>query len=196
MSRLASLHKADLSGDALAIWERTTRMQSLDVLTEDGGLAGPFNAYMYAPEIGTRLADLGTALLTKTSIPRRTAELMVITVGARWKAEFEWYAHARMARENGVPDSVISAIGAGEEPSFDREDDAAMYRVARELAETGRLEDATYEAAERVVGPRGMVEVTSLCGFYTLISFLLNAFDVPVPPGERAMWSGGSESAP
>jgi 4-carboxymuconolactone decarboxylase len=45
-----------------------------------------------------------------------------------------------------------------------------------------------YEAAEQVVGPRGLVEVISLCGFYTLISFLLNGFVVPVPAGAPQMW--------
>jgi 4-carboxymuconolactone decarboxylase len=188
MSRLPSLHENDLGEDALAIWNRLTRMQSLDVFTQDGGLSGPFNAFLYAPEIGGRLAELGTTLLTRTSVPRRTLELMVITVGAHWKAEFEWYAHARMARENGVPDSVIAAIGTGDVPSFESDDDTVMYRVARQLVESGRLDDATYRAAERIVGTRGLVEVISLCGFYTLISFLLNGFDVPVPPGERTMW--------
>jgi 4-carboxymuconolactone decarboxylase len=163
-------------------------MQSLDVFTADGGLSGPFNAFLYAPEIGARLADMGTALLTRTSVPRRTLELMVITVGANWKAEFEWYAHAQMARDNGVPETVIAAIGAGEEPVIEDTDDAVMYTVARQLAATGRLDDATYSAAQHVVGERGLVEVVSLCGFYTLISFLLNAFEVPAPPGATSMW--------
>jgi hypothetical protein len=28
----------------------------------------------------------------------------------------------------------------------------------------------------------------SLCGYYTLISFLLNGFEVPLPPGAAPMW--------
>jgi hypothetical protein len=32
----------------------------------------------------------------------------------------------------------------------------------------------------------GLVELVSLCGYCTLISFLLNAFAVPLPPGARA----------
>jgi hypothetical protein len=34
-----------------------------------------------------------------------------------------------------------------------------------------------------------MVELVSLCGYYTLISFLLNAFTVPLPPGTAPMWA-------
>src|SRR4051812_27031687 len=122
MSRLPSLHKDELNDDAIGIWQQVARMQSLEVFTEDGGLAGPFNAFLYAPEIGSRLADLGTALLTRTSVPRRTLEMMVITVGAHWKSEFEWYAHARMARESGLEDRIIDAIAAGADPPFDNDD--------------------------------------------------------------------------
>jgi hypothetical protein len=32
----------------------------------------------------------------------------------------------------------------------------------------------------------------SLCGYYTLISFLLNAFDVPLPPDTPPMWAGSA----
>jgi hypothetical protein len=34
-----------------------------------------------------------------------------------------------------------------------------------------------------------MVELVSLCGYYTLISFLLNAFAVPLPPDALPMWA-------
>jgi len=33
-----------------------------------------------------------------------------------------------------------------------------------------------------------MVELVSLCGYYTLISFTLNAFEVPLPSGATEKW--------
>lgn len=51
-----------------------------------------------------------------TSIERRLSEIAIITIGARWQAEFEWWAHAPMAREHGVADAVVDAIGRGEDP--------------------------------------------------------------------------------
>jgi hypothetical protein len=33
-----------------------------------------------------------------------------------------------------------------------------------------------------------MVELVALCGFYTLVSFLLNSFEVPLPPGAQPIW--------
>jgi 4-carboxymuconolactone decarboxylase len=114
--------------------------------------------------------------------------------GARWQAEFEWWAHARMAREHGVADSIVDAIGDGEDPPFEADDERAVYAVARQLAHAGGLDRETYDDAHRFLGDAGMVELVSLCGYYTLISFLLNAFAVPLPPDAAPMWAGSCGS--
>ncbi|HEY2488197.1 MAG TPA: carboxymuconolactone decarboxylase family protein, partial [Streptosporangiaceae bacterium] len=79
------------------------------LVNEEGGLAGPFNAFVHAPDVGQHLALLGRVLRFGTSLERRLTEVAIITVGARWKAEFEWWAHAGMARRHGVPDAVVDA---------------------------------------------------------------------------------------
>jgi 4-carboxymuconolactone decarboxylase len=94
-----------------------------------------------------------------------------------------------MARDHGVPERIISAIGAGEEPRFDSDDDRVIYDLARQLLQRGQIEHDTYAAAERILGQRGLVEIVTLCGYYTLISFLLNGFAVPLPQGEPYQWS-------
>ena len=125
-----------------------------------------------------------------SSIERRLTEVAIITVGSRWKAEFEWWAHAAMARRHGVPDAVVDAIGHGEEPLFAADDERVVYTAARELVTAGELSGPAYAAARALLGDTGMVELVSLCGYYTLISFLLNAFVVPLPPGAEPMWRG------
>jgi len=124
-----------------------------------------------------------------TSIERRLSEIAIITTGARWQAEFEWWAHASMAREHGVADAVVDAIGHGEDPPFEADDERAVYAVARQLVRSGRLDQETYDAAHGFLGDVGLVELVCLCGYYTLISFLLNAFAVPLPPGAAPMWA-------
>jgi 4-carboxymuconolactone decarboxylase len=138
--------------------------------------------------VGQRLVDLGGALRFRTSIDRRLLELAIITTGARWKSEFEWWAHSRMARQHGVADDVIAAIAAGETPAFEHDDERVVHAVATQLHERGRLDDDTYRAAHDLLGDRGMVELVSLCGYYTLVSFTLNAFEVPLPAGETRTW--------
>jgi 4-carboxymuconolactone decarboxylase len=188
VSRLPNLRREELAPEGQAVWDAVVGTRSEDLVNADGGLVGPFNAFVHAPGVGRRMTSLGATLRFHTSIERRLTEVAIITVGARWQAEFEWWAHARMAREHGVPDAVVTAIGRGEDPPFEADDERAVYQAARQLAHTGQLGAPAYEAVQRLLGDAGVVELVSLCGYYTLISFLLNAFGVPLPPGASPQW--------
>ena len=190
MTRIPYVRREELGPEGQRLWDSIVGSRGSSVVTADGGLAGPFNAFVTAPGAGQRLSSLGATLRFETSIDRRLSEVAIITIGARWRAEFEWWAHARMARENGVPDAVVEAIGRGENPPFEADDERAVYMVARQLGESGRLGEETFGAAHRILGDAGMVELVSLCGYYTLVSFLLNAFAVPLPPDAAPMWAG------
>ncbi|MGD0373138.1 MAG: carboxymuconolactone decarboxylase family protein [Streptosporangiaceae bacterium] len=192
MSRLPYLRRDDLDPDRQAVWDSVIGSRGDQLVNEQGGLVGPFNAFVQAPDVGRHLTALGRVLRFETSIERRLSEVAIITVGAAWKAEFEWWAHARMAREHGVPDAVVDAIGRGDDPPFEASDERTVYAVARQLTRTGRVEEETYGAAQRLLGDAGVVELVSLCGYYTLISFLLNAFAVPLPQGATPNWPSPS----
>src|SRR5437868_6438773 len=123
MSRLPYLRRDDLDDQGREVWDSLAESRGATIVNDQGGLVGPFNAWVHAPGVGRRIADLGATLRFQTSIDRRLLELAIITVGAQWKAEFEWWAHRRMAREHGVTDDVIAAIGRDEPPSFERDDE-------------------------------------------------------------------------
>ena len=188
MSRLPDLRRDQLDPAGQEVFDQVVGTRGSQVVTAAGGLAGPFNAFVHAPDVGRHLSALGAALRFGTSIERRLTEVAIITAGSRWKAEFEWWAHARMAREQGVPEEVVDAIGRGDDPPFAASDERTVYAVARELALSGALSEDSYTAAHGLLGDAGLVELVSLCGYYTLISYLLNAFAVPVPPGATLMW--------
>lgn len=189
MDRLPYLRYDELTADGQAVWDDIVGTRGDRLVAEQGGLIGPFNAFVHAPGVGRHLSALGAAVRFGTSIERRLSELAIITVGARWQAEFEWWAHAQTARRHGVPDAVVDAIARGDDPPFAAEDERVVHAVATQLTRTGRLDHACYDAARRLLGDAGTVELVSLCGYYTLVSFLLNAFDVPLPSGETRTWA-------
>jgi len=188
MTRIPYVRREELGPEGQQLWDGLVGNLGDLVVTAGGGLAGPFNAFVTAPGAGRRLSSLGATLRFGTSIQRRLSEIAIITTGARWQAEFEWWAHAPMAREHGVAAAVVDAIGRGEDPPFEADDERAVYAVARQLSLSGRLDQETYDAAHCLLGDVAMVELVALCGYYTLISFLLNAFAVPLPPGAAPMW--------
>jgi 4-carboxymuconolactone decarboxylase len=190
VNRLPYIRRDDLGPDGQEVWDSVVGSRGATLVNEQGGLVGPFNAFVHAPDVGRHLTSLGRVLRFETSIERRLSEVAIITVGARWKAEFEWWAHARMARRHGVAGAVVDAIGRGEEPAFELDDERTVYTIARQLTETGRVDQDAYAAAQQLLGDAGVVELVSLCGYYTLVSFLLSAFAVPLPLGVPPTWSG------
>ncbi|HSR87006.1 MAG TPA: hypothetical protein VLM11_22730 [Streptosporangiaceae bacterium] len=194
MTRLSNLRRDELDPAGQDVWDKIVGTRGEQLVDADGTLVGPFNAFVHAPDVGRRLSSLGAAVRFGTSIERRLSEVAIITVGARWKAEFEWWAHARMAREHGVPDAVVDAIGRGKQPPFAASDERIVYAVARELTNAGQVSQPSYDAALDLLGEAGLVELVSLCGYYTLISYLLNAFAVPLPPGAYQMWAAAEDS--
>jgi 4-carboxymuconolactone decarboxylase len=190
VSRLPPLRHDDLDPDQRQVWDSIAGTRDTAQPDTGGGLPGPFNAFVHAPGVGQHLTSLGLALRYHTSIERRLTEVAILSVGAHWQAEFEWWAHAKMARRHGVAEPVIEAIRRGEDPPFEAGDERAVHAVACQLASTGRISQDAYDAAHQVLGDTGMVELVTLCGYYTLISYLLNGFDVPLPPGETPAWDG------
>jgi 4-carboxymuconolactone decarboxylase len=194
MDRLPELRRDQLSAAGQAVWDLLVETRGSNVVTAQGSLRGPFNAFVQAPDVGGPLASLGAVLRFGTSFGRRLTELAIITVAAAWQAEYEWTAHARLAREAGVPDAVVDAIGRREAPPFTAADEQIVYSAARQLAADGHLSQAAYDAAHGLLGDAGVVELVALCGYYTTISFILNAFAVPLPPGVPPMWPASQAS--
>ena len=193
MGRLAPVTFGQLNEDQRALWENITtgprgnpERPHGGLAGEDGALIGPFNALFQSPQIGDAVQQLGAALRYGTSLPADLLEVAILTVGGEWRANFEFWAHARLGAAAGVPQAAIEAIRDGETPQFDDPRHAAVYAFGRELIETKRVSDERYDALKALVGERGVFEVASVMGYYALVSIALNTFNVGMPPGVDA----------
>src|SRR5437763_16183931 len=119
MTRIPYVRREELGPEGQQLWDGIVNGQRRDlVLTPEGGLAGPFNAFITAPDAGRRLLSLGAMLLSRTSSERRLSEIAIIMIGARWQAEFEWFAQPPMAPAQRVAGVAVDGIRGGEEPPF------------------------------------------------------------------------------
>ncbi|WP_376091882.1 carboxymuconolactone decarboxylase family protein [Roseomonas sp. CCTCC AB2023176] len=148
-----------------------------------GVMIGPLRAAIHSPDLAARWSAFGEALRYNTILPKRLNELAILVTGRRWTAQVEWWVHATAAAAAGLPEPIIEAIRIGEPPAFDDQDDAAIYEFARQLQQTGTVDDATYGAVLDRWGPRGVVELTAVIGYYTLVAMTLNVHAIPLPDG-------------
>ncbi|WP_025771047.1 carboxymuconolactone decarboxylase family protein [Thioalkalivibrio sp. HK1] len=174
--------------DAILGGDRAQDRSMLDLVDERGGLAGPFNAWAHRPDLGEFIHRLGERLRYHGQLPAAAREIAILAVGVKWMAEFEWWAHARVARREGVDEGVLNAILAGERPSLPDPIERLAYDIAVDLLHRGRIERRAYEEALERIGESGLVELVVLVGFYCTVCFALNAFEVPLPPGEEPVF--------
>ena len=148
-----------------------------------GALVGPLRAALHSPELADRWSKLGEFLRYGTTLPKRASELAILVTGRRWNSQVEFHVHAKAAHAAGLPDAVIEAIRLAQSPLFDDPDDDAVYEYARQLQEYGQVADQAYARVRDRWGTVGVVELTALIGYYTMVSMTLNAHDIPLPDG-------------
>lgn len=160
-----------------------------------GAVAGPLRVWLQSPELASKAQALGRYARFDSSLPPRLSELAILVTARVWGSDFEWGTHAPIAREAGVPGQAIEAIAQGRRPDFSDDDAAAVFDFAVELHLDRFVSDATFERARRQLGPQGVVDLVGICGYYTLISMTINAFQIPAEGMEGLPPLDGPQSA-
>ena len=151
-----------------------------------GGLGGPFQAWLRSPELADRLQKVGEYLRFSSAVPRRLNELAILITARAWDAQYEWYAHHRMAMQAGLDPAVAADLAEGRRPVSMQADEAVVYDFCTELRANRNVGDATLAAALDLLGEQGVVDLIAVCGYYDVVSMTLNVANVPLPEGVPA----------
>ena len=152
---------------------------------ERAGTGGPFNVLLRSPEMGDIAQQLGAHIRFHSSLPRRLNEMAILIVAREWTAQYEWYAHKRLALQAGVTQAVVDAIAAGRRPTALQADEQALYTFETELLARREVSDPTFKAAVSALGERGIVDLIGLMGYYHIVSMALNVDRYPLPDGAK-----------
>ncbi|MEQ8395842.1 carboxymuconolactone decarboxylase family protein [Thalassobaculum sp.] len=161
-----------------------------------GVVIGPLRAALHSPELADRWQQLGAFLRFRTCLPPRLNELAILVTGRRWNSELEWVVHADAALKAGLDPAIIEAIRQSEPPRFSDDQEAEIYAYAREMQLTGQVSDPTYNAVLKRWQERGVVELTALIGYYTMVSMTLNAHRIPLPDSMTPQLYPNGEAPP
>jgi 4-carboxymuconolactone decarboxylase len=137
------------------------------------------------PEIAKRGAHLSDYLRRESSLPPRVQELAMLVTARALDCQYIWNAHAASGRRAGLGDETVDGLRERRKLTGLAPDEAAVVAFGQEFFRSHRVSAASFKAALAQFGVRGVVELTNLMGYYALLAFNVNAFEVELPR-ERA----------
>lgn len=150
-------------------------------LTHDGTPLNIFAMLSHHPKLLKRFNLLGGFLLNKGLVPAREREIVILRIGWRARAEYEFGQHTIIGRAEGLSDAEIAGL-AGAEHRWS-EDDATLIALADDLADDDCVSDTTWDSLTNRWNDAEIIELIVTAGFYRLVSGLLNSTGVPLDDG-------------
>ena len=163
----------------------TKKYNAFTTVRDDGAILGPWSAWLHEPDLGTAIWDVTKAMTRFRHLPELVRQVVILTVGSRYGAAYEIYAHSVVGRAAGISDEQLATITAGHRPENLSPEAECAYNAAKALLDGGVLAEPVYRQALGLFGQHGVNELIYLVGHYCFVSMTLNGFDIPVPVSSR-----------
>lgn len=142
---------------------------------------GPFEPLMHSPEVMTQARSMGDYLRYHSALGNTLSELVILITARQWTQDYEWYVHYPIALKAGIKKEIADAIADGRRPVGMSEDEEIVYDFSTELHNNKRVSDKTFERADRRFGKKGVVDLTGINAYYTLLAMQMNVAQYQVP---------------
>jgi 4-carboxymuconolactone decarboxylase len=135
---------------------------------------GPFEPLMHSPQVMSQARAMGDYLRYKSAVGSTLSELAILVTAREWSQDYEWTVHYPIALKAGIKVDIADAIGDGRRPTGMSDDEEIVYEFTTELLRTKRVSDRTFARADKRFGKQGVVDLTGIAGYYTLLAMELN----------------------
>ena len=154
-----------------------------EVVQSRGGppTSGPGTVTLNSPEAAKRANHFSEYLRGGSGLPAKVQELAMLTVARELDCQYIWNAHAASGRQAGLSDALVDAMRDKRDLPNIPDDEAAVINYGREFYRTHRVSDATFQAALQQFGAHGLTNLTNLMGYYALLAFNANCFQIDLP---------------
>jgi alkylhydroperoxidase family enzyme len=143
-----------------------------------------FRMLTHAESFVRGFGQLGSAILGRAQLDPRLRELVILRVGARSPAAYEWQQHVPIARATGATDAEITAL-RDDRPAASTfgEKELALIRLTDELLRSPRASDETLAAMRAQFSDREVCEAILTIGFYMMVARFLETTGVDLETG-------------
>jgi 4-carboxymuconolactone decarboxylase len=133
----------------------------------------PFKVYLRSPELAGKLEAVSDYVRWGTGLAPRLTELAILITARQWSNQWIWRGHYRAAVRGGLDPSVGADIAAGKRPEKMKEDETILYNYATEMYRDKAVSDATYAAAQKQFGEKGLIDLVATMGYYDTVAMTL-----------------------
>jgi 4-carboxymuconolactone decarboxylase len=177
MARIPPVKREDLNPRQQELYDGLLRTRPRSHLT------GPFSVWIHTPNIAEHADRLVSAFRVAPKLDRRLIELIILMMCRAATVQYAWSVHEPLALKEGLTQDAIDAIRARREPDFKRDDERLVYDFVSELIAAKTVSADLYERAVNMFGLEAVIELVTCAGFYGMIGYVLNTFEVPPQPG-------------
>ena len=167
------------AADALRSGPRAAVGSSANAAPDSVG--SPFNIWLRRPELLDRLQRVGESIRFKSSLPPRLNEFTILITAREWDAQYEWFAHHRLAMAGGLNPQVAADLAEGRRPATMKPDEEVVYDFTTELHKHHGVADATFKRAVDAFGEQGVADLIAVTGYYVLVAMTVNVDRTPIP---------------
>jgi alkylhydroperoxidase family enzyme len=148
--------------------------QTVELIRRERGGRFPhlFHLQMYNPAIVESWLGLGTAVRFKSELDSPTRELAICLVARMTGADYEWFAHRRIAISEGFSEAALDAILDWRKGEFDPKQ-RAVLAFAEESTRNVDISEATFDAVRPFLNQRQIVELMTTVAYYNMVSRFL-----------------------
>jgi 4-carboxymuconolactone decarboxylase len=144
----------------------------------------PFRVYMRSPELAPKLEAVSDYVRWGTGLEPRLTELAIMITARQWSSQWIWRGHYRAAVRGGLDPSVGADVAAGRRPGQMKEDETILYAYATEMYRDKAVSDATYAAAVKQFGEKGLIDLVATMGYYDTVAMTLITAKAVAPKEE------------
>jgi 4-carboxymuconolactone decarboxylase len=148
---------------------------------------GPFEPLMYSPQVMSQARAMGDYLRYKSAIGNTLSELVILITAREWAQDYEWSVHYPLALKAGIRKELADEIAVGRRPTAMSPAEETVFDFARELLRNKQVTDTTFQRAKARLGMKGVVDMTAIVGYYTLLAMQLNVAQYPVAMGGQKL---------
>lgn len=145
--------------------------------------SGPFPILISSKQIGAQFIALNKSFRELEGFPADAREVAILTIGARYQAAFELYAHKSIAVNSKLlSQQQADLISMGKKPDDLNENCSLTYDAAYHLGNVpGPLPKELFDRCVKAFGKDGTLLLSHYTGIYAYTSILLNVADASAP---------------